>query len=286
MERISAIKNLMRFSWKQIFRRLYEKAFDEDVFSRAAAVAFYFSFAFFPLLLFLINLFGLVLDNAADLRSELFLYLKQIMPPSAYDLVQTTLFEVIAGSSGTTLTIGFIITLWSASAGFDSLRLALNAVYGLKETRSRWKTFLLAIVLTICITILVSLALGLVFYGSQWLEKILPFSFPFLLKLIGWVISLVTLMLVFTLLYSVLPDHKEWKFVTPGALVGISLWILLSGLFQLYLGYFDNYSMMYGSLGAMIILMLWLYLTALVILLGAIINTIFNDSWKIKKEPD
>jgi membrane protein len=276
----------MRFSLKQFSRRLYEKAFDEDVFSRAAAVAFYFSFAFFPLLIFLISLFGLVLDNAADLRAELFLYLHQIMPPAAYDLVQNTLFEVIAGSSGTALTVGLIITLWSASAGFDSLRVALNGVYGLKETRAYWKTFLMAILLTVCISVLVSVALGSIFYSSQTLGKILPTSMPFLIRIFGWLVSLGTLLLVFTLLYSFLPDHKKWKWVTPGAIIGIVLWIILSAAFQLYLHYFDTYSAMYGSLGAMIILMLWLYLTALVILLGAIINTILNDSFNIKKEND
>lgn len=267
----------MQFSMKQFWHRLYEKAIDEDVFSRAATVAFYFSFAFFPLLLFLISFFGFVLDNSTDLRSELFIYLRQLMPPSAYELVQTTIFEVIAGSSGATLTVGLIITLWSASAGVDSLRIALNGVYDLKETRARWKTFLLAILLTICIGILISVALGLIFYGSQALGKILPFSFPFLLRLLGWIVSLVALLLAFTLFYSVLPDHKDWKWVTPGAIIGILLWILLSAAFQMYLEYFDTYSAMYGSLGAMIILMLWLYLTALVILVGAIINVIFGD---------
>jgi membrane protein len=95
-------------------------------------------------------------------------------------------------------------------------------------------------------------------------------------------------MLVFTLLYSVLPDHKDsrWRWVTPGALIGILLWVLLSGAFQLYLEFFDTYSKTYGSLGAMIILMLWLYLTALVILLGGIINVILDDFALTKKKTD
>jgi membrane protein len=278
----------MRSSLKQFSHRLYEKAFDEDVFSRAASVAFYFSFAFFPLLLFLISLFGLVLDNATELRGELFFYLKQIMPKSAFDLVQATIFEVIVGSTSTTLTIGLVVALWSAAAGFDSLRVALNGVYGLRETRPRWKSALLVLLLTLCIGLFISVALGCIFYGTNILGWLLPFSSPFLLKLLGWITVLISLLIVFTLLYGVLPDHKEhrWKWVAPGSITGICLWLLLSGAFQVYLAFFDTYSATYGSLGAMIILMLWLYLTALVILLGGILNVILSNFSKIKTETD
>ncbi len=275
----------MGFSLKQFSQQLYEKALEEEVLSRAATVAFYFSFSLFPLLLFLLNLFGMVLDNAADLRSELFLYLRQIMPPSAFELVQNTISEVIIGSSGSTLTLGLLIALWSASAGFDTLRGALNAVYDLKETRAWWRTTLLALVLTIGLVVLVSITLGSIFYGSAALER-LPFSSPFLLKLMQWAVILFALLLAFTLLYNFLPDHAphRWKWLTPGALVGIILWLLLSSGFRLYLQYFDNYAVTYGSLGAMMILMLWLYLTALVILLGAMMNSTISDYLDIKTE--
>ncbi|HEV7643524.1 MAG TPA: YihY/virulence factor BrkB family protein [Pyrinomonadaceae bacterium] len=269
----------MQFSLQNLLRHLYKKSFEEDVFSRAAAVAFYFSFAFFPLLLFLISLIGLVLGNASDLLSELFLYLGKIMPPSAFELAQNTISEVIIDSSRTTLTIGLVITLWSASAGLDNLRVALNGVYNLKESRARWKTLLLAPLITVCVCLLISIALGSIFYSSRLASWILPAAAPYVVRPLSWLIVVVAMLLAFFLLYSILPDHKKkvWRWITPGSIVGVCLWLLVSIIFQVYLSFFDNYAGTYGSLGAMIILMLWLYLTALVILLGAIVNVIFDD---------
>jgi membrane protein len=276
--------SLLTFPIKDFFSRLYEKAFDEDIFSSAAQVAFYFSFAIFPLLLFLISLIGLVLSSADDLRSELFYYLRQIMPYSAFELVQTTIKEVTEGSSGGKLTLGFFIALWSASAGIDSIRIALNSVYNLKEKRSWWKTKLLSLTFTFVITILISIALAIVFYGWKFISFILglmslPIPEGLFLVLIQWSAVLVVLFLVFDLLYNFIPSHSpiKWKWVTPGAIVGIILWLFLSFGFRLYLNYYNTYSKMYGSLGAVIILMLWLYLTSLVILIGGLINSILTE---------
>ncbi|MGI9034471.1 MAG: YihY/virulence factor BrkB family protein [Pyrinomonadaceae bacterium] len=279
---------------KRFFVRIYEKAFDEDVFSSSAQVAFYFLFALFPLLLFLINIFGLVLGKSNDMRLELFGYLRQVMPASAFDLVSKTLDEVVKGSSGGKLTLGILITLYSASAGIDSLRIALNAVYKLKEEREWWKRKLMSLVLTLAFGVLIFVALGIIFYGSQFVNLILgrlglPISSPILLKLLAFVIALGVLMLTFAMLYYYVPNHKEprWQWITPGSIVTIALWYLLSKGFGLYLHYFDSYAKTYGSLGAMIILMLWLYLTALVILIGGTMNAVLDEfsRGKYKKTP-
>jgi membrane protein len=269
---------------KQFFVRLYEKAFDEDIFSSAAQVAFYFLFALFPLLLFLVSIFGLVLESSENMRKELFGYLQQVMPASAYDLVFKTLDEVVQGSSGGKITLGLLATLYSASAGIDSLRIALNAVYKLQETRSWWKRKLWSVGLTLVFGILIFLALGIIFYGSELVNLIfgkmgVPISSPFLLKTLAVVIVLIALIAVFDVLYYFVPDHKNlaWKWITPGAVLAISLWLLLSKAFSVYLSYFDTYAKTYGSLGAIIVLMLWLYLTALVILVGGAMNAILDE---------
>ena len=269
---------------KRFFVRIYEKAFDEDVFSSSAQVAFYFLFALFPLLLFLVNIFGFVLGQSNEMRQELFSYLRQVMPASAYDLVQKTLEEVVKGSSGGKLTIGILITLYSASAGIDSLRIALNAVYKLKEERDWWKRKLTSLLLTVAFGVLIFVALGIIFYGSQFVNLILgrfglPISSPVLLKILSLVIAVIVLMLTFAILYYYVPNHKEprWQWITPGSIVTILLWYLLSKCFSLYLQYFDTYAKTYGSLGAIIILMLWLYLTALVILIGGTINAVMDE---------
>lgn len=283
----------MKFAPKQFFTRLYEKAFDEDIFSAGAQVGFYFMFALFPLLLFLVSLFGIVLEKAEDLRAELFVYLRQIMPGSALELVEKTLNEVVLGSSGGKLTIGFLIALWSASAGIDSVRIALNSVYKLKETRPYWKTKLGSILLTLAIALLIFIALGIIFYGSQFLSFVLgavnlPIPSPLFLSILSFIVVAVVLVATFALIYNFCPNHVPfaWNWITPGAIVAIILWVLFSLAFRLYLHYFDSYAKTYGSLGAIIILMLWLYLTALVILTGGAINAILNEFSKgqYKKE--
>jgi membrane protein len=276
-------------SWteiKKFFVRLYKKTNDDDIFGNAAQVAFYFSFALFPLLLFLITLFGIILNSADDLRGELFSYLRQVMPGSAFELVQTTLKEVTENSSGGKLTIGILITLWSASAGIDNLRGALNEVYNLKETRSWWKTKLLAVLLTLGIGVLVFVTIGALFYGTQLLDYLLPIDSPYILMPLRWIIVLGVLILTFAVIYNFTPNHDafDWKWITPGALIGIVLWLLASGVFRIYLRYFDSYAKTYGSLGAVIILLLWLYLTALVILVGGAINAIFDEETGVEKE--
>lgn len=279
------------FQFKTFFLKLYDKAFEEDILSSSAQVAFYFSFALFPLLLFLITLFGIVLSSTDDLRGELFFYLRQIMPVSAYELVQTTIKEVTENSSGGKLTLGFFIALWSASAGVDSIRVALNSVYNLTETRAWWKTKLLSLSFTLVIALLLGIALATVFYGWKFISFALtsfslPVPAPFFLVIIQWIVILVVLLIVFGLLYNYIPNHCpfKWTWITPGAVVGIILWLLLSNGFRLYLNYFNSYDKTYGSLGAVIILMLWLFLTAMVILIGGLINRTVDELTVIEEK--
>ncbi len=275
----------MKTDFKTFFKRLYQKAlFEEDILSTAAQVAFYFSFALFPLLLFLVSLFGIILESADEFRTELFFYLRQIMPSSAFDLVQTTIKEVTENSSGGKLTIGLLIALWSASAGIDSLRIALNSVYSLEEKRSWIKTKLLSLFLTFSLTVLITIACGIVFYGWKFISLILstinlPIPSPLFLMIFQWIIVLAVLLIIFGLLYNFLPMHEphKWVWITPGSITGIILWLSLSYAFRLYLSFFNTYDRTYGSLGAVIILMLWLYLTALVILIGGIINATLQE---------
>lgn len=278
-------KDLKRVNIRDFFNRLYAKAFEEeDLMSSAAQVAFYFAFALFPLLLFLVSLFGIVLGTADAMRKELFFYLRQVMPYSAFDLVVKTLEEVTTGSSGGKITLGLLIALYSASAGIDSIRIALNGVYNLAETRSWFKTKPLSILITLILAILVFVALGGVFYGSRFLTLILdsinlPIPSPFFLTILQFAVVIVVLLSVFAILYNFLPKHRKgtWVWISPGAITGIALWVALSYAFKMYLGYFDSYNKTYGSLGAMIILMFWLYLTALVILIGGSINAVLQE---------
>ncbi len=269
--------------WKTFFKRLYYKVDASDLFNRAAQIAFYFSFAFFPLLLFLVTLAGLVLESTESLKRELYGYLNQIMPSSAFDLVHKTLDEIIENSSGGKLTIGIFVTLWSASAGIDSIRSSLNAVYELKEVRSWWNTKLQSLVLTLVFIILLGIALVVVSSGWEIFQYLLAaigfrVTSPLVLVSIQWIALFAVLLFATEVIYSWVPcfDKFRWVWITPGALVAMVLWVAFTGGFRLYLQYFNTYNRAYGSLGAVIILMLWMFLTGTAILIGGAINSVLT----------
>lgn len=257
---------------------------DTDIFSRAAQVAFYFSFSLFPLLFFLISLFGIVLETTDGLKAELFTYIRQVMPSSAFELVRRTVEEIVDSSSSGKLTLGLAITLWSASAGIDSVRNALNAVYELRETRWWWKTKAQSLAITLLLILLVAVVLGIVFYGWQAAQVALSYvglqvTSPLVLVSIQWISILLVMLFACEVIYNLLPNFKKyrWDWITPGSIVAILLWLLLTRGFRLYLEYFNSYNKAYGSLGAVIILMLWLYLTAIVVMIGGVINAVLRE---------
>jgi membrane protein len=199
-------------------------------------------------------------------------------------LVQKTIEEVTQNSSGGKLTFGILGALWAASAGLDSIRVVLNGIYNVAESRPWWKTKLTSLALTIGLGVLMTFALGAIFYGSKFILLILsslslPIQSPVILAVLQYTTLTIVLVLIFALLYNFLPNHKKfkWVWVSPGAIVAIILWLVVSFAFRLYLGYFNTYDKTYGSLGAVIILMLWLYLTALVILIGGAMNAVLQE---------
>jgi membrane protein len=272
------------FEWKRFGRELYKKTLETDVFGRAAQVGFYFSFAFFPLLLFLVTLFGIVLESTQSLQQELFQYLAQVMPGEAFTLVQTTMTEIIQNSSGGKLTLGAFFTLWSASAGVDSLRDSLNSVYEVDEDRSWWYTKLQSLLITFLFIVLLGIALAGLTAGWEMLERLLALagyhiSSTWILSVVQWVAIAVILIFVTAVIYSWLPSFEEfhWVWISPGAVVAIGLWAVLTAVFRLYLQYFNSYNKAYGSLGAVIILMLWMYLTGMALLIGGAINSVLTE---------
>ena len=272
------------FEWKRFGTKLYEKVMGTDVFGRSAQVGFYFSFAFFPLLLFLVTLFGIILGSTSSLQTELFQYLSRIMPADAYKLVQTTMGEIIQSSTSGKLTLGLLVTLWSASAGVDSLRGALNSVYEVDENRAWWYTKLQSLAVTLMFILLIGIALGALAAGWQMLERGLALlgyevTSTWVLSIIQWVGLAVVMILSTAVVYSWLPSFEEfhWVWVSPGAIVAIVLWGVLTTAFRVYLQYFNSYNKAYGSLGAVIILMLWMYLTGMALLIGGAMNSVLTE---------
>lgn len=270
--------------WRRFADRLYAVTTESELFGRAAQSAFYFSLAIFPFLLFVISLFGLVLRSADDFRSETYAYIGRVMPGAASELVRRTMDEIASNSSGGKLTIALIVTLWSASAGVDSVRSGLNAVYGLRDSRMWLKTKVQSLILTGVISMIFGLVLTIVFYGWNLIEVTLEklgsrVASPTILVILQWASILLLMLFAFEVIYNLLPDFKKrrWRWITPGTISAIVLWLILTSGFRVYISYFNSYDRTYGSLGAVIILMLWLYLTALVVMVGGAINTVTEE---------
>jgi membrane protein len=277
---LSGIKGGLFVNWKSFAGRLWKRTNDHDIFGRAAQLSYYFLLALFPLLLFLMTLLGYFAQAGSDLRHKLLTYLATVMPSSAVTLVQTTLDEISSGRGGGKLSLGILAALWAASNGMGAISDTLNAAYGVREERPWWKVRLIAISLTIMVSIVIIVALAIVLYGGYIGERVATYfslsaAFTIAWKILQWPIALVFLLLTFDLIYYFAPNNRRpWrKFWNAGAATAVGLWLLVSFAFRVYLHFFNSYSVTYGSLGALIVLMLWFYFTGLAILIGGEINS-------------
>lgn len=280
-------------SWPEMGKRVWREIQEDNVFGRAAELSYYFLLALFPFLIFLTSIIGFVLGSGTGTRHQLFNYLARIMPPSAFQLIDNTMFEVSKSSTGSKLSFGILAALWAASNGLSAITESLNTAYDLTESRPWWKQRLTAIMLTVALSVLIIMSLVLVIGGghiAEWLARVygLGDSFPLAWRIIQWPVVLGCMILAFALIYYFAPDiHRQaWKWLTPGATIGVALWLLVSIGFRLYLHFFDSYSATYGSLGAVIILMLWLYFTGAAVLIGGEVNSEIEDALAREGKPD
>ncbi len=279
--------------WKTFGKHLWTKLNTDDVLNRSAILSFYFLLALFPLLLFLTALLGYFANGGTELRQNLLTYLKAIVPISAFDLINTTVDEISLHSSGGKLSFGLLTSVWFASSGMGAIIEALNVAYDVKESRAWWRRTLLAILLTIALAVLIITALALMFHGSRITEGIANrygqgAAFTSAWTVLQWLFVLVFVFLAFQLIYYFAPDlhEQQLRWLAPGAMIGVCLWLLVSFLFGSYLNFYNTYSVVYGSLGAVIILMLWFYLTGVTILIGGEINAILEQAAARAGDPE
>jgi membrane protein len=265
---------------KRDFKRVAQRISDDDIFGRAAQLSYYFLLALFPLLLVLINVLGYLAQQGTAFREQLLTYLAALMPRSAIALVRTTLNEISEASGTGKVSFGLLAALWAASNGMGAISDTLNTAYKVKERRPWWKVRIISVCLTVALAILILAALAIVLYGGT-IGEVLAARYGFgdlftiVWKIVQWPIALVFVLTTFNLIYNFAPDvpsgARSW--VTPGAFVGVGLWLIVSFGFRAYLSLFDSYSVTYGSLGAVIVLMLWFYLTGVAILIGGEVNS-------------
>jgi membrane protein len=290
---MASLWRLGNLGWSELAKRVWREVQEDEVFSRAAELSYYFLLALFPFLIFITSIIGMVLGSGTGTRHALFDYLARVMPPSAYQLISSTMLEVSSASGGGKLSFGILAALWAASNGLTAITTSLNVAYDLKESRSWWKQRLTSISLTIALSVLIIGALVLVIAGgriAEWLAASYGFGpfFPTAWKIIQWPVILACMILAFALIYYFAPDFREqsWQWLTPGAAIGVALWLIVSLGFRVYLHFFDSYSATYGSLGAVIVLMLWLYFTGAAVLIGGEINSEIENAAAKQGEPE
>ena len=275
---------------KKFWSNVWARAEKHEIFGRAAQLSYFFLLALFPLLIFLITLFGYFNGAGSHLQARMIAYLGDVMPPAALQLVVATLDEITRGRSPGKLSLGILLALWAASSGVKALAEALNAAYDVAETRPWWKVRLMSISLTIFLSVLIVSALLLVLYGGQFGGALATAmdagrAFSIVWQSLQIPVALIFVLIALVMIYRFVPnaaakrrgkglreaDYRR-RWFSPGVVIGLLLWLIVSLGFRLYLHFFNSYSATYGSLGALIILMLWFYLTGAAILLGGEIN--------------
>lgn len=275
---------------KKFWQNVWARTEKDEVLGRAAQLSYFFLLALFPLLVFLITLFGYFNSAGSHLQQRMIAYLGDVMPPAALQLVVATLDEITKGRGTGKLSLGILLAVWAASSGVNALAQALNSAYDVEETRPWWKVRLISIGLTIFLSVLIISALLLVLYGGQFGEAVANMLnaghvFSIIWQALQIPIAIVFVMIALVMIYRFVPnagakrrgkglapsDYRR-RWFSPGIIIAILLWLMVSLGFRLYLHFFNSYSATYGSLGALIILMLWFYLTGAAILLGGEIN--------------
>jgi membrane protein len=266
-----------------IVKRTWNSLFTDNIFGGAAELGYWFLFALFPTLVSASAIIGLAARQAAENYDRLLHYMALVIPPSAYGIVLQTFNQITATSSGRKLTFGLAFALWAASAGFSAIQDSMNAAYKVKETRPYWKVrgaaVLISTLLSLLITAILSALLAADFFARlaslHIYHHVLALLAGIAIRIVGWMVAVGLLALLFALIYYWAPDvkHRRWRWLTPGGAIGMVGWVAASVGLRVYLYFFNSYTRTYGSLGAVIILLTWFYLSGLMLLIGGEVNS-------------
>lgn len=255
---------------------------DDGITGRAAQMSFYFFLSVFPMLLILMAVLGLFLDAQWLIRDAIFDRLSSVVPDSMVRLF-VRLLDHLAAQPGGPLTWGILVALWAASSGMVATIRGLNLAYDVKEERPWWRRRLVGVALTLVFMLLLAVAMLLLAYGVPIAEAVayrmrLGEAFLLAWRLGQWPVIFGFVLLAFDLLYHYAPNrppnrpHLPGGWLQPGTLIAIALWLAASLGLKYFVANFAHYNVAYGSLGAVIVLLLWFYLTGIAILAGAEIN--------------
>ncbi|MGG4144441.1 YihY/virulence factor BrkB family protein [Paenibacillus algorifonticola] len=258
----------------RFFLNMYARFRDDDVPGVAAQLTFYLILAFFPFLLFVVSLLGFVQLSGDSLAPELI----RLLPAETGEAISQVLEEITQGSNGTLLSVGMLATIWSASNGMNAIIKGLNTAYEEQESRPFWKIRGIALIATLVLGLVITLVMLMLVFGkmiSSYLFDLLhvPSESEWVWNLLKYAIPLAAMLIVFTMLYWIAPNRRlRLREVLPGVLFTTFGWVAASMLFQFYINNFGNYSKTYGSIGGIIILLVWLFITSHILILGGEMN--------------
>jgi membrane protein len=264
-------------TWSQILKQTFNEAFFKDnVLAMAAQLAYYFFFALFPALLVVIAIASYF--PVERLIDEMFAVLGGVIPPEALSIITEQIQKISNGEQGGLLTIGMLTALWSSSAAMTAISDTVNRAYGVEERRPWWKVRLIAIALTVGLSAFILVSFALVLVGPTLAEQLanrlyLGPAFEWTWKILQWPVVFALVATAVGLVYYFAPDvEQEWIWLTPGSLIATVVWLALSLGFKFYVAKVGAYTETYGAIGAVMVLMLWFYLSGLVLLIGAEMN--------------
>jgi membrane protein len=261
--------------WVDALKRSGREFMADDAMGLSQQIAYSSLLAFFPAVIFLVGLLGLV-DAYDDLKE----FLAPVAPDAVLDTIDTIQESTQSqGASFTAFVLGAAGAVWAASGAMGTIIKAVNRAYDRVETRPFWKVRIIAIVLVLLTGLVTAALFLLIVFGGPLGEAIadqarLGSAWDLVWGIFRWPLAFVAILLFFALVYYLAPDtsHRDWKWLTPGSLVGGVLWLVLSGLFALYTSFASSYDETYGSLASGIVLLLWLNYSAFAILFGAELN--------------
>lgn len=265
-----------------VIKRAVKGFLDDDMVTYAAALSYHLMLALFPFVIFLLALLGAL--GLSDFFDRLLHQAQAALPPDAYELLARVISEIRGQPRQGLLSVSIIFALWAASTGMRSVMNALNAAYDVEETRPAWKRYPLSILYTIGLVAVVIAAAVFRLVGPWAVQRFANQLGPTtavtaLWTWLRWPAVILLLLLVVALIYYLGPNiDQPFRYVTPGSISAVVVWILASRVFSIYVENFGNYGATYGSLGGMVVLLLYFFVSAAVLLLGAEINAVIHPA--------
>ena len=288
-ERLKPAWNLGGLSVTELGKRVFHEVQGDNCPGLAAQLAYYFVFVLFPFFLFLTAFIGFL--PIPNLMEQIMNLLGAVVPQEVLVLIQGNVEKLVANQNGGLLSFGILVALWTSSSAITALIDALNRAYDVQESRPFWQVRGTAIALTVGLSLFMIVALVLLMFGPQigsWIASQVGMGrvFEITWNIVRWPVIVYFLVVAIGLVYYFAPDvEQHWKWLTPGSFFAVVLWILVSLGFAYYVNNFGSYNKTYGTIGVVIVLLTWMYISGLVILVGGEINSEIEHASAKGKDP-